>query len=248
MASRGSRRCSLKCVSGAVRRRPRLGREGRDRLGFLRSPLAIELVGNCGGVLHHRARDGLDDPLGSRPADRSGARSRRSARRKNCSKTCGLQGLEEATLRQFVCKYSGRRWEEFFEALFGYDAKVAAREWSRAELGRSREKFAAWREPIIAWIDARQQVRKAARERKLLQAVEVKAAPGGRHERGRGGGESGTNRVGNRASGGGARGRSAIAGALDWYDAYATLCAFMPTASRTSPIVFRASARARSAP
>ena len=90
-------------------------------------------------------------------------------------KNMRLQGLEEASLRQFACKYSGSRWEEFFEALFGYEAKLKAREWSRGEMGKAREKFAAWREPIIAWIDARQQARKAARERKHLQAVEVQA-------------------------------------------------------------------------
>jgi serine/threonine protein kinase len=90
-------------------------------------------------------------------------------------KNMRLQGLEEAALRQFACKYSGSRWEEFFEALFGYEAKLAAREWSRGEMGKLREKFAAGREPIIAWIDARQQARKATRERKHLQAVEVKA-------------------------------------------------------------------------
>ena len=39
-----------------------------------------------------------------------------------------LKGLEEDSLRQFVCKYSGERWEEFYEALFGYEAKLAARD------------------------------------------------------------------------------------------------------------------------
>jgi serine/threonine protein kinase len=90
-------------------------------------------------------------------------------------KNMRLQGLEEAALRQFACKYSGSRWEEFFETLFGYEAKLTAREWSHGEMGKAREKFGAWREPIIAWIDARQQARKATRERKHLQAVEVKA-------------------------------------------------------------------------
>ena len=36
-------------------------------------------------------------------------------------------GLAEYELRQFVAKFAGRQWEEFFEALFGYDAKLAAR-------------------------------------------------------------------------------------------------------------------------
>ena len=39
-----------------------------------------------------------------------------------------LRGLEEGALRQFVCTYSGEDWEGFFEALFGYDAKMVARE------------------------------------------------------------------------------------------------------------------------
>ncbi len=94
-------------------------------------------------------------------------------------KNMRLQGLEEASLRRFACQYSGSRWEEFFEALFGYEAKLAAREWSRGEMGAAREKFAAWREPLIAWIDARQQARKAAAERKHLQAVEAQALQAG---------------------------------------------------------------------
>ena len=39
------------------------------------------------------------------------------------------QGRDEDTLRQFVCIYSGNHWEEFYEALFGYEDK---REGSRA--------------------------------------------------------------------------------------------------------------------
>jgi eukaryotic-like serine/threonine-protein kinase len=101
------------------------------------------------------------------------------ARAEKLFKNLRLQGLEETSLRQFVCKYSGSRWEEFFEALFGYEAKLSAREGSRGEIGKPRETFAAWREPIIAWIDARRQARKAARERRQLQEVEVKALQAG---------------------------------------------------------------------
>jgi serine/threonine protein kinase len=90
-------------------------------------------------------------------------------------KSMRLQGLEEQALRQFVCKYSGRRWEEFYEALFGYEAKLAAREWVRGEAGKGREKFAAWREPVVRWIEARQQARHEAQQRKHLKAVEAKA-------------------------------------------------------------------------
>src|SRR5262249_29860055 len=51
-------------------------------------------------------------------------------------RTMRLQGLEEQALREFVCKYSGRHWEEVFEALFGYEAKVAARPWIHGEAAR----------------------------------------------------------------------------------------------------------------
>ncbi|MDR3633927.1 MAG: protein kinase [Isosphaeraceae bacterium] len=86
-----------------------------------------------------------------------------------------LKGLDEETLRQFVCKYSGDAWEEFYEELFGYEAKLIARDkWGRSERGRPRPKFAAWRDPIIRAIEAKQQARRAAREQKLLQKIEEK--------------------------------------------------------------------------
>ena len=71
------------------------------------------------------------------------------------------QGFDEEDLRQFVAKFSGRHWEGLFEALFGYEAKLAA----RAALVRGgssgpREKFAAWREPILNAIDRIERVRK----------------------------------------------------------------------------------------
>jgi hypothetical protein len=90
-------------------------------------------------------------------------------------KSMRLHGLDEESLRQFVCRYSGERWEEFYETLFGYEAKIVARNrWGRSEHGRLRKKFAAWRDPIIRWIDAKQQSRREHRERKLLQKIEEK--------------------------------------------------------------------------
>jgi serine/threonine protein kinase len=84
-----------------------------------------------------------------------------------------LRGLEEEAIRQFVCKYSGPRWEEFYEALFGYEAKLAARaRWGGSEWGKGREKFAAWRDPILSWMEAKQRARQDARAKKLLQTVE----------------------------------------------------------------------------
>ncbi len=86
-----------------------------------------------------------------------------------------LQGVEEEALREFVCKYSGEHWEELYEALFGYEAKLEARErWGRNGKGQPRPRFAAWRDPVYRWIEARLKARREAREKKLLQAVEQK--------------------------------------------------------------------------
>ncbi len=84
-----------------------------------------------------------------------------------------VQGLDEEELRQFVAKFAGRHWEEFFEALFGYEAKLAARGvLLRGGAAGAREKHAAWREPLIAGMERVERSRKEARERKLLAAVE----------------------------------------------------------------------------
>lgn len=89
-------------------------------------------------------------------------------------KSLRIKGLDEDAIRQFVCKYGGDRWEEFFEALFGYEAKLSAREWSRGERGRAREKFRAWRDPLISWIDGKQRARREAKEEKHLRKIEEK--------------------------------------------------------------------------
>ncbi|HEY3790001.1 MAG TPA: serine/threonine-protein kinase, partial [Urbifossiella sp.] len=83
------------------------------------------------------------------------------------------RGLDEEDLRQFVAKFTGRHWEAFFEALFGYEAKLA----TRAALLRGgsagpREKHAAWREPLLHVMDRIETARKEARERRMLAAVE----------------------------------------------------------------------------
>ncbi len=84
-----------------------------------------------------------------------------------------MNGLDEEDLRQFVAKFAGRNWEEFFEALFGFEAKLAVRGvLLRGGAAGAREKHAAWREPIVAWIDRVETARREARERALLAQVE----------------------------------------------------------------------------
>jgi hypothetical protein len=83
-------------------------------------------------------------------------------------KSMRIRGLDEEALRQFVCKYSGNRWEEFYEALFGYEAKIQARQ----NWGRDRRKWGAWRDATIAWIDQQMRHRKEERERRFLAKIE----------------------------------------------------------------------------
>ena len=48
-------------------------------------------------------------------------------------------GASEAAVQQFVCKHAGEHWEEFYEALFGYESKVMARrDWGRLGAARTQ--------------------------------------------------------------------------------------------------------------
>ena len=92
------------------------------------------------------------------------------------------RAVPEAALQQFVCKYAGEQWEAFYEALFGFESKLLARDkWGKSsaigrsgigDRGRPRPRHAAWREPVLAWIDAKQKARREAKERKLLANLE----------------------------------------------------------------------------
>ena len=81
-------------------------------------------------------------------------------------------GIDEEELRRFVAKFAGRQWEELFETLFGYEAKVAARHvLQRGITAGLRDRHAGWRDPILNFID-RIETGQEARERVLLQGVE----------------------------------------------------------------------------
>ena len=87
-----------------------------------------------------------------------------------------VRGVDENQIRNFVCRFSGDRWEEFYEALFGYEAKMQARTlWGKGDRGKDRKKFGAWRDLLIAWIDRKMLLRKERRDQKHLARLEAKA-------------------------------------------------------------------------
>ncbi len=87
-----------------------------------------------------------------------------------------VKGVDEDGIRGFIAKFSGNRWEEFYEALFGYDEKMKARRlYGKGERGKDRKRYAIWRDWIIARIDRRLEERKLDRERALLAKIEKKA-------------------------------------------------------------------------
>ena len=81
-------------------------------------------------------------------------------------------GIAEADILAFVAKAAGKRWEEFFEAAFGYEAKIAIRSEQRGVWAGGRTKYAAWREPIIALLNRIEAHRKKSREHAMLLGSE----------------------------------------------------------------------------
>jgi len=85
-----------------------------------------------------------------------------------------LKGVGEDDLQNFVAKFTGKNWEEFFEEFFGYDAMIHARARSAtSEKVAKRKKFATWRDPLARWLDGIEQARKEAKNRKTLEVAET---------------------------------------------------------------------------
>ncbi len=58
--------------------------------------------------------------------------------------------------------------------MFGYEAKMHARRlWGADDEGRPRKKHGAWRDAMIRWIDQKQALREATRQRRHLHKIEV---------------------------------------------------------------------------
>ncbi|MHB8878144.1 MAG: protein kinase domain-containing protein [Myxococcaceae bacterium] len=107
--------------------------------------------------------------------DRRAARQRRPPLEavEKMLKAMRLKGLEEMALRQFVCKYAGHDWEPFYEALFGYEAKLLARaRWGRDEKNLPRKRRGVWRDPLVKWMDRRLEARQRAKDQRQLDRLE----------------------------------------------------------------------------
>ncbi len=86
------------------------------------------------------------------------------------------RGMDEESLQEFVARQSGNRWEEFFEALFGYDARIATRaRLGFPEKGRRLTHPGVWRDSILRSIDARLAALRRAQERRHLEKVEERS-------------------------------------------------------------------------
>ena len=110
------------------------GASGPGDSGRVALDLAIVLGLAGPGFAGDRDRGGI--PRRVRPPGR-GREARAAGTGPGILRALRLQGRDEDALRQFVCVYSGKHWEEFYEALFGYDAKREARErWGRQRAGR----------------------------------------------------------------------------------------------------------------
>lgn len=85
-----------------------------------------------------------------------------------------VRGVSEEAIQNFVARFSGDDWEEFFEELFGYEAMVTARgKWASADRVKPRRRHGTWREPLVRWLEQIEEARKAERERRQLAKVEA---------------------------------------------------------------------------
>jgi hypothetical protein len=87
-----------------------------------------------------------------------------------------LRGIEEDVIREFICRYCCLDWEPIYEALFGYEAKLAARQcWATGEDGSLNRRRGVLRDRVVRWIESRERARKLEKDKKYLATIERKA-------------------------------------------------------------------------
>ncbi len=84
-----------------------------------------------------------------------------------------VRGVSEESIQDFVCRFSGERWEEFFEELFGYEDMILQRgRWAKREKIQPRKRHAVWRDPLFRWLDDIEDARRRKKEEKTLAQAE----------------------------------------------------------------------------
>ncbi|MFN4242503.1 MAG: serine/threonine-protein kinase [Tepidisphaerales bacterium] len=85
------------------------------------------------------------------------------------------RGMDEEAVRLTVARNAGAHWEELHEALFGYEAKLEARQVLRqGEMGKKRKLFAPWRDWIVRWLEKSAEAARAAAAARHLAKVEAR--------------------------------------------------------------------------
>lgn len=85
------------------------------------------------------------------------------------------RGMDEEAVRLTVARNAGAHWEELHEALFGYAAKLEARQVLRqGEMGKKRKLFAPWRDGIVRWLERSAEAARAAAAARHLAKVEAR--------------------------------------------------------------------------
>jgi eukaryotic-like serine/threonine-protein kinase len=89
------------------------------------------------------------------------------------TKRLRLNGMEEESVRLFVIENTGDQWENIFEALYGYPAKMQARQ-LYAEKVSGKPKYNPWQEALVSKFEGLIESRKQTQAKKLLRQMEVK--------------------------------------------------------------------------
>ncbi len=89
------------------------------------------------------------------------------------TKRLRLNGMEEESVRLFIIENTGDNWENIFEAIYGYPAKVQARQ-LYAEKVMGKPKFNPWQDALINKFEGLIESRQQAKAKKILQKLEVK--------------------------------------------------------------------------
>ncbi len=87
-----------------------------------------------------------------------------------------MAGISEPAIQVFVAQYAGNQWEEFFEALFGYEAKRRLRaDLAREEANARRQVWRPWVDWLVNYLEKRVQAERQRRDQKNLVRIEQAA-------------------------------------------------------------------------